>query len=359
MSRLLRHRFQVQRLTGTRFARPADAVAHLTAVQSQDYAGAKWSLGQRVKGATDASIDRAFNEGRFLRTHVLRPTWHFVLPDDIRWLLALTAPHIHRLNSYQERKLELDARILSRTGRIIERALAGGHFLTRDQLAARLEAEGIVASGTRLAYVMMHAELTALVASGPLAGKQQTYALLDERAPFRKVPPRDEMLGMLARRFFASHGPATVRHLAWWSGLSLRDSRAGLAGVAAEFEHERIEGKDWHGFTGREPRAGALEGAFLIPEYDEVLTGWRDLGVADHARTKRGWKDFFLRPIVLDGARAGTWRRSIVKDRVLVEANLFTRLGRDAERKVGRAATRLGEFLRVPAKLARWDGRKD
>ena len=74
MSRLLRHRFQVQRLTGTRFARPADAVAHLTAVQSQDYAGAKWSLGQRVKGATDASIDRAFNEGRFLRTHVLRPT---------------------------------------------------------------------------------------------------------------------------------------------------------------------------------------------------------------------------------------------------------------------------------------------
>ncbi len=333
-------------------------MAHLTAVQSQDYAGAKWSLGQRVRDATDASIDRAFNEGRFLRTHLLRPTWHFVRPDDIRWLLALTAPHVRRLNGYQERKLGLDSRILGRTNRIIERALSGGRHQTREQLGERFAAEGIVAAGTRLAYIMMHAELTALVASGPLAGKQQTYALLDERAPQQQVPYRDEMLGMLARRFFASHGPATVHHLAWWSGLTLRDSRVGLAEVQSEFPHEHVDGKDWYGFASREPRANVLDRSFLIPEYDEVLTGWRDLAVADHPRHRRGWKDFFFRPVIVDGARAGTWRRSLTNDALLVETNLFTRLGRDATQKVTRAAASLGEFLGAPATLAHWSGRR-
>ena len=287
------------------------------------------------------------------------PLWQVRNGDKVLWIFGLLSPLPPQLELDTTR---IDALARARGLRIAyPRIVDGERMLAFHEVAIAelVPAKFGLREPTPQAPLVELAELTALVASGPLAGKQQTYALLDERAPFRKVPPRDEMLGMLARRFFASHGPATVRHFAWWSGLSLRDSRAGLAGDAAEFEHERIEGKDWHGFTGREPRAGALEGAFLIPEYDEVLTGWRDLGVADHARTKRGWKDFFLRPIVLDGARAGTWRRSIVKDRVLVEANLFTRLGRDAERKVGRAATRLGEFLRVPAKLARWDGRKD
>ena len=89
---IVARRLRAQRLTGAGFARPEDVVGWLGAVQAQDYGPAKWSVGARVAGATDAQVERAFAAGAILRTHVLRPTWHFVLPADIRWLLTATAP---------------------------------------------------------------------------------------------------------------------------------------------------------------------------------------------------------------------------------------------------------------------------
>ena len=159
--------------------RPAAVVTALGAVQSQEFDAAKWALGLRMgPGATDAAIERAFADGRILRTHVLRPTWHFVPRDDIRWMLELTAPHVRRTLAGYHRRLGLDAPLTTRAVRIIERALGDDGPLTRQDLRARLARAGVLVDSMRLAFIMIAAELDAVVCSGPRQGRHFTYTLL-------------------------------------------------------------------------------------------------------------------------------------------------------------------------------------
>ncbi len=208
---VLNRRLSTQRVAGTPFDRPEDVVHWLVGVQSQDYPGARWSVGQRTRDCRDADVARAFDEGRILRTHVLRPTWHFVTPADIRILLQLTAPRVEALNAFIYRQQGLDTETLTRGEHVIAGALEGGNQLTRPELAAILGQEGIPATGVRLAYIVMHAELDALICSGAMRGKQHTYALLDERAPDARVVPHEKALAEITFRFFTGHGPATSR----------------------------------------------------------------------------------------------------------------------------------------------------
>jgi hypothetical protein len=208
---LFTDRLRNQQLAGTALDDPADVVGWLGAVQSQDYAGAKWGVAQRGRGLTERSIDAAFDAGRILRTHLLRPTWHFVTPADIRWMQSLTARRVHAANGSMYRILELDARTLGTARRAIERALTRHESLTRRQLSDALRAHRVSAEGQRLAYIVMHAELEQLICSGPRVGKQFTYALLDRRVPRARQLTYDEALVELTRRYFTSHGPATAR----------------------------------------------------------------------------------------------------------------------------------------------------
>src|ERR1700736_2352993 len=175
-------RLHTQRCSGEPFASAVEAVRWLGAVQSQDYAGAKWALGQRTRGATENELDRLFDEGAILRTHVMRPTWHFVLPEDIRWLLELTAPRIRLGLAARYRQLEIDEGVVARAGAAFTAALAGGRQLTRAELGKVLRAAGISPEGQRLPHLLSAAELDGLITSGPRQGKQFTYALLEERA---------------------------------------------------------------------------------------------------------------------------------------------------------------------------------
>ena len=220
-------RLHCQRLAAGRLTRPADVVGWLGAVQAQEYPFAKWGLALRMRRATDASVERAFTAGAILRTHVLRPTWHFVTPADIRWLLALTAPRVRAAVAYYDRQLGITPAVTTRANRAVARALSGGAELTRAELKAVLAGAGVAVEGTqRLAHVIMHAELDAVICSGARRGKQFTYALLDERALTPRMPSRDESLAELARRYFSRHGPAQLRDFAWWSGLASADARA-------------------------------------------------------------------------------------------------------------------------------------
>ena len=189
-------------------------------------------------------VEQAFNDGQILRTHVLRPTWHFVAPEDIRWLLALSAPRIHAANAYYYRQAGLDAKTFAKSCAMIHRALEGGKTLTRAELAVHLKRAKVPADGLKLAYLMMHAELEGVICSGPRRGKQFTYALLDERVPATKPKTRDEALAELARRYFASHGPATVRDFAWWSGLTVKDAQQAIDSVRPRLESSTIGGVD-------------------------------------------------------------------------------------------------------------------
>jgi hypothetical protein len=207
---------------------PCDVVRWLVAVQAQDYSGAKWALGLRLQGSTEKNIEQAIADGSILRTHLMRPTWHFVTPADIRWLLALTAPRVHAVNAHMYRQLELDHSVFKRSNAALAKALREGQTLTRDELRGVLRKAGIAVDGNlRMSYLMMRAELDAIVCSGPRRGKQFTYALLDQGAPQPKTLHRDEALVELVRRYFISRGPATVQDFAKWSGLNL------LAGMSS------------------------------------------------------------------------------------------------------------------------------
>ncbi len=352
-------RLHNQRLLGPALTRPEDVVAWLGAVQSQDYAGAKWALGLRTTGMTDVDVERAFNDGAILRTHILRPTWHFVAPADIRWMLALSGPRVHAINAHYYRKMELDDRLFSRSRAIFERTLEDGVPRTRPELAVALARAGIGAAGMRLAYLLMHAELDGVICSGPRRGRQFTYALLDHRAPTRRQMPRDEAIATLTRRYVSSHGPATLRDLAWWSGHTLRDVRAGIEMIRSDLLRQEVDGRTYWcleatRYAPAGPRRPPRTPAYLFPNYDEFLIAYKDreLALRHEARTAHPARpDPFPHHVVLDGCVAGSWRRSEMTTHVAVEVALYGDPSRTHAR-IAAAADRFATFLGRPVRLS-------
>jgi hypothetical protein len=207
---------------------PAAVVAWCGAIQAQDYTAAMWAVALRSEPATASDLDRALDSGAILRTHVLRPTWHLVTRDDIRWMLSLTAERVQRALGHAYRARELDAALRTRAARAFERALSSQGCLTRAELGAALARTGLAVTGIRLALLTLHAELEGVLCSGPRRGTQSTYALLDARTKQTSPLSRDEALERLTAIYFRSHGPATARDFAWWSGLTMSDVRRGI-----------------------------------------------------------------------------------------------------------------------------------
>ncbi|HET9913844.1 MAG TPA: winged helix DNA-binding domain-containing protein [Anaerolineales bacterium] len=353
---IVRHRLHNQFLSQTNCTSPAQVVEQLGAVQSQDYAGAKWALAQRLKDpATDAAIDKAFNEGKILRTHVMRPTWHFVAPRDIRWLLMLTGPRVQAGNAFMYRKTELDKDILKKSYRVLEKALQGNRQLTRAELGAAFEKAGIPAEGQRLGYFMMSAELDGLICSGGRKGKQFTYALLEERAPRVRPLKRDEALAELVRRYFTTRGPATLHDFTWWSGLTMADAKKGIEMVKPEFVSEELDGQSYWFADSINPVREKSPTAHLLPNYDEYFIGFKDRSaIGKRVGPLRSEEDklaLYVHIIILDGQIVGGWRRTITKNAVILERQLLTDLTRSEERALSREADRYSEFLQLPVEM--------
>ena len=353
-SDIIDRRLRNQRLTRSEFRDPADVVTWLGAVQSQDYPGARWGVGLRNPGLTSDAFDRAFDEGRILRTHILRPTWHFVPPADIRWMLSISAPRVHAISASYYRKLDMDRAIVARSRKVFERALRGGKQLTRAELSVALGRAGIVAKGQRLAAFVMHAELDQVLCSGPRRGKQFTYMLIDERAPGAAMLERDAALAELTRRFFRSHGPATLRDYSWWSGLTMREAREGVESIRSALVQEKIGELTYWMAQSRGAAPSARDSLFLLPNYDEYLIAYRDRGNAQRLPTTadapRGF-DIFAHFLVVDGRFAGTWRRAETGGGVRISVTPFEPFGRSHARALAAAVERHGEFLQMPASL--------
>jgi len=349
-----RYRLHNQFLSQTDFTEPEQVVAALGAVQAQDYSGAKWALGQRLKNATtDVTMDKAFNEGKILRTHILRPTWHFVAPEDIRWMLMLSAPRVHTVNGFMYRQQGLDQPIIKKSYNVLEKVLQGSNHLTRSELGSAFEKAGIEKTdGIRLGYFLMSAELDGLICSGGRKGKQFTYALLEERAPKVKTLTREEALAELTRRYFATRGPATLHDFTWWSGLTMAEAKVGIESVKPQFVSEMINGKTYWFDPSVEPIKEKSPTAHLLPNYDEYFVGFKDRStigeVAKQAGIKSDDPSFLAHVIVLDGQLVGGWRRTLKKDTVQIELMLITELTKTQEGAVERAVNQFGEFLGLP-----------
>ena len=350
---IVRQRLAQQRLIGEPLQSPAEVVAWLGAVQSQDYPGAKWSLGLRMQDRRDEAVEQAFNAGQILRTHVMRPTWHFVAPADIRWLLDLTGGRVQAGLGSRYRQLELDADQFARSRAVIARSLAGGQALTRLELGAALESAGISTEGQRLPHILTHAELEGLIVSGPRQGKQHTYALLDERVPPGPRLGREEALAELVRRYFTGHGPATMRDFTWWSGLTVADAKAGLAAAGGGLAQTEIDGETYIYAAAMLPETDLAieESAFFLPTFDEFLVGYSGFEKSRWAGRAANRQAHFDARILLAGRVAGSWRRTIKKNAVTIEAVPFTPLPADEEEALLDAAERYAAFVGQPAQI--------
>jgi len=342
MPSLLAIRLKHQGLKPVAHATPEAVVRALGAVQSQDYLGAAWALALRAKGLTLAGVDRALAEGRLLRTHVLRPTWHFVAPEDLRWMLALTGPRVRNLMRTYDARLELDAKVYAKARRAMTKALERGGAMTRAELVPVLAKAGVPATGQRLAHLMMDAELDALVCSGPKRGTQMTYVLVDAIVPPTATLSRDEALAALAGRYFHSHGPATVHDFAWWSGLTLGDARRGIA--AARVGDQVLTAP---------PPADRVAGAhFLVSNYDEYFIAYRHRdAVIDRARARNVgiWTTAeYPHQIVLHGRVAGSWRREVSGTRATITLAFHAPPTAAERTALEKAAGAFGRFLGLP-----------
>lgn len=372
---IILRRMESQGITDADFADAGAVVGWMGCVQAQDFAQAKWAIGMRMAGAagvagtrpvtaaagrarakpvteagvTEAGIDRDFNEGRILRTHVLRPTWHFVLPADIGWMLRLTAPRVKMWSRPMQRQLGIDAAILARSKKIMAKALEGGVSLTRQELAVLFRKAKINTDDIRMTFLMMDAELDGLVCSGARKGKQFTYALLEERAPQRLGLDGDAAFGELARRYFMSRGPATLPDFAWWSGFTLAQAKKGLEIIRKELECAVVNGQAYWFSAARGHEAGlramrADKGVLLLPAFDEYMVAYKDRGEvlpAAFAKTT----SYGLNPVVLvNGRVAGRWKRTLEKGKVMVAVTAFNEWSKITTGLIKKEAQRYAGF---------------
>jgi|SRR5665647_2561941 len=353
---ILRLRLYNTGLSHSPFKNVADAVSYLGAVQAQNFAAAKWALGLRIKNSNDKGFEKAFNEGTILRTHVMRPTWHFVVPEDIRWMLELTAPRVKALLAHYNRKLELDDVLFAKSNAAIVKALQSHKYLTRQELKIVLMNIGIETNVQRLAHVIMWAELDGLICSGPRRGKQFTYALLEERVRKAKKLSREQALAKLALNYFTSHGPAQLKDFSWWSGLAVKDARDALNLIKSKLNQATLDDKTYWFPTHTNVTTPKSPSAFLLSIYDEYAIAYKDRSDISEARDIEkmiSMGNSLASVIILNGKVAGTWDKTLKKSTVEIRLNTFWEFDKDEQDALESEVARYGKFVGIHAVLVK------
>jgi hypothetical protein len=348
-SNIALQRLANQQIARPIFTQPCEVVQWLGAVQAQDYLGALWAVGLRLRGATEQTIEQAIAEKTIVRTWPMRGTIHFVAPADVRWMLDLLTPRVVQGSKRRRAQLGLDQKILADSAEVIAKALQGGQQLTRSALYEVLEQANIATDNSRGLHILAYLAHDQLLCFGARAGKQPTYVLLDEWVPKAKLLPRDEALATLAKRYFTGHGPATLQDFIWWAGLTVGDARAGLQAVASQLGREAIGGQE-HYYDQQLP-AAQLEPlkVFLLPPFDEYLVAYRDRSASLDAHYQPlvvpGGNGIFNPIVVIDGRVRGTWKRVFKKDTVVMTFSPFTSWSAAQADAIVAAAERYGRFV--------------
>jgi hypothetical protein len=313
-----------QRLPAKLPISPQDMVSYFGAMQAQDYSMAKWAIGLRC-GSSDHIIEDSIYNAEIIRTHILRPTWHFVSASDLRWMLELTAPHVKKLASSMGRKYCLDDKSLLKYYSKMERLLSGNKHLTREEIMLKLNV-GTSANNIQNSLIMMNAELDGIVCNGENRGKQFTYALLEERIPETGKISQEESLAKLANKYFTSRGPATLKDFIWWSGLSVTNAKIALELIKPEFQSQQFDNQTYWFHNTLSLKTINPERIYLLPAFDEFLISYKDrtASISAENQLKAFTKNGIFSPIlVLNGEVVGTWKRTIKKDKVFIEIKPF------------------------------------
>ena len=330
------------------------------AMQAQDVASGKWSLGVRLPGATEADIDDAFERAEVVRTWPMRGTIHIVPAADIRWMLELTAGRALDATLTRRKELGLDLDDAARACAVLDDELRLRGRLTRSECLQVLNEAGIATDGQRGYHLLGYAAQTGVVCIGPNRGKEQTYALIDTWAPQQVRLDGEAALAELAFRFFRSHGPATIRDFAGWSGLTLTRARAGVTANEGRLVPRRFRDDDaW--LTAdlaamiEEGRTARWTAVVALPGFDEFVLGYKDRSVqvrdGDLDRIVPGGNGVFRATVCLDGQVAATWTRTIKRAEVLVELEPLREFSERQRQRIGRAFEAYGRYLGLPLRL--------
>jgi len=345
------HRLKNQQLTETKFSEPEKLVSHFGAMQAQDYAMAKWAIGLRTE-KTEKEIEEAINQGKIIRTHILRPTWHFVAAEDIHWMLELTAPSLKKLITSAAVKMGLEDS-LNVYNKKLQKLLSSNNHLTREEIMLELDIKTGI-NNISPVIIMMNAELEGIVCNGIMRGKKFTYALLEERVKTDSKISKEEALAKLAGKYFKSHGPATIQDFSWWSGLSLTNSRLALESIKSELSSFQIENNTyWFYEVSISNKNESL--VHLLPAFDEFLISYKDRTASialEHqplAFTKNG---IFNPVIVINGKVEGTWKRSIKKETVKIELKPINSFDKKTTELIMNKAKMYGDFLGLKIEIA-------
>lgn len=352
---ITRLRLNNQMIASSSLSTPGAVLNWMGPIQAQDYAMSKWAIGCRIPGCTENSIEVAIHSGTIIRTHILRPTWHWVSAEDIGWILALTAPKIKSLMKSYINAVELTPAIFKKSNAVMAKVLSGNNHLTRTALAEQLT-QSKINCDNRLPLLLAWAELEGLICSGVPQGKNQTYALLEERVKVQTSIDKEEALLRLAKRYFTAHGPATLGDFTWWSGLPVADARKALE-MAKPLLEEIVTKEDTYWLS---PTTAAVnstaKSCYLLPAFDEFLIGYKDrtAAIAKELQPKAFTNNGIFRPIVvLDGKVKGIWSRSFNKDKVTMKIDLFERSTNTIENAIKPQGKRYGAFLDKELEITR------
>jgi len=349
------HRLFSQRIAQEKFELPGQAVAWFGAMQAQDYASVKWAVGLRCYKATNATIEQAIADKAIIRTWIMRGTLQVVAAPDMHWILSLLAPRLIVNSAHRHQQLELDEAAFAQSYETLTSVLQGGKRLTRAEILLALEQAGISTSGQRGYHILWRAGLEGLICFGPMQDKEQTFVLLDEWVPGSRDMKRDEALAELARRYFGSHGPATLQDFVWWSGLTVADAKAGLEMAKTQLHQETIDGQTYWLFQNHPTPRDPSPTAYLLPAFDEYFLGYKTRNaILDPKYDKQAVSSngIFRPMIVIDGQVAGTWKRTLKKGSVIIEPSAFNPFTEAENQSLLEAANRYGAFLGLTTVLA-------
>lgn len=341
-----------QHIAGEKFQQPEDVVRWMGALQAQEYSHALWAIGLRTQSTTVEGIEQAIADRKILRTWPMRGTLHFIPAEDAKWMLQLSPVRLLAGDKRRQQQLEIDEHILQRTQQLFRDALAGGKRFTRSRMMELLAGAGISPKGQRGYHLLWYMAQTGLICLGPMENNEQTFVLLDEWVPHARKLSREEGLAELARRYFTSHGPATLHDFAWWAGIALTDARAGIEAARAVLQMEkRDEQIYWMAPVVSGPNADEFPSVYLLPGFDEYLLGYKDRSAvlaAEHAgKIVPGNNGIFFPIIVVNGLVTGTWKRARGKQGLDIVLQPFVSLG-EAEERIAEVARTYGDFLSLP-----------
>lgn len=307
---LLQLRLISQGLTSAPFDTCADVVAHFGAMQAQDYPMAKWAIGMRMRDASDAAVEKSVNAGEIIRTHILRPTWHFVSCNDVRWMMELSVPNLKKATQYVNKQVGLTDEIYKKAWKSIEAEFKHDDDLTKEYLTDRLAKKKITFDGLLATQILIRAELEMRICSGVRKKNKIAYALFDRRVPPSEKITRKDALVKLASVYFTSRGPATVKDFTWWSGLTAADAKVGISGLGPNLQSTAVNGLEYLYFE--KAAVTKKKVTALLPAFDEYMVGYtegRDIAFSPDVDKSFVGNGVFKPVVLYNNEIAGTWKK--------------------------------------------------